>query len=228
MTVAVVIMAKAPRPGQVKTRLCPPLAAVEATELYRCFLLDKIAQVRAIEGARPVVAYTPDSARAEFEALAPGFALLPQRGAGLGERLAHAIADLVAAGHTGAIMTDTDTPTLPAHCLAEAHRVLAHGLADVVVGPTEDGGYYLVGVRAPAPALFEGIPWSTPAVLGRTLERARALSLTVRLLPPWFDVDTGADLERLRAALAVPGDGEAHHTRRFLAAVGAPKGRAPA
>jgi rSAM/selenodomain-associated transferase 1 len=225
--VAVAIMAKAPRPGQVKTRLCPPLAAAEASELYRCFLLDKIAQVRALDRAWPAVAYTPADAREEFERLAPGFGLLAQRGRGLGERLIHAVADLAAAGHRGVIATDTDTPTLPLPCLAAAVRVLEGAEADVVLGPTEDGGYYLVGVSAPVPALFEDMPWSTPAVLARTLERARALGLAVRLLPAWFDVDTAPDLDRLRAALATSPHGEPRHTRRFLAALDAPTRRTP-
>src|SRR5262245_16776458 len=152
--VAVAIMAKAPRPGEVKTRLCPPLTPGEATELYRCFLLDKIAQVRGLERAVPVVAFAPDDARAEFAGLAPGFALLAQRGAGLGERLTAAVADLLERGHAGVLMLDTDTPTLPRACLEEAVRCLATGAADVVLGPTEDGGYYLIGLRSPAPGLF--------------------------------------------------------------------------
>jgi hypothetical protein len=87
---------------------------------------------------------------------------------------------------------------------------------DVVLGPTEDGGYYLIGMRVPAPALFESMPWSTPAVLGRTLERAQRLGLRVACLPTWFDVDTGADLERLRVELeAAPGVWP-RHTRAFL------------
>jgi rSAM/selenodomain-associated transferase 1 len=223
----VVIMAKAPRPGQVKTRLCPPLAPAQASELYRCFLLDKIAQVRALDRARPAIAYTPDGARGEFGRLAPGFGLLAQRGAGLGERLTHVLGDLVAAGHRGAIATDTDTPTLPRGCLVAAVRALERAEADVVLGPTEDGGYYLVGVSRPSPALFEDIPWSTGAVLARTLERARALGLTVRLLPTWFDVDTGPDLDRLRAALAARPRGEPRHTRGFLAGLGAAAARTP-
>jgi rSAM/selenodomain-associated transferase 1 len=216
VTVAVAIMAKAPRPGQVKTRLCPPLAPAEAAELSRCFLRDKIAQVRALPGAQPALAYTPAGARAEFEALAPGFTLVPQRGPGLGERIVHAIADLAALGHRGVVLTDTDTPTLPPGCLAEAVRVLEAAEADAVVGPTDDGGYYLIGLRAPAPALFDGVPWSTDAVLNRTLERARDLGLAVRLLPRWFDVDTGPELERLAKDLAAAPDGEPRHTRRFL------------
>ena len=218
--IAVAIMAKAPRPGEVKTRLCPPLTPPQATEVYRSFLLDKIAQVRGLDGVAPVVAYTPDDARGEFARLAPGFSLLAQRGAGLGARLTAAVADLLGDGHDGVILLDTDTPTLPRAHLEEAVRALRRGTGEVVLGPTEDGGYYLVGLGAPAPALFEGIPWSTAGVLAATLERARAAGLRARLLPPWFDVDTGPDLDRLRAALDGAGVAAAPHTRACLAALG--------
>ena len=99
--------------------------------------------------------------------------------------------------------------------VTEAARHLAGGRSDVVLGPCEDGGYYLIGLAAPQPALFEGIPWSTDAVLALTLEKARRHDLSVHLLPPWFDVDTEADLRRLRAALA-PGNDGPRRTAEFL------------
>lgn len=215
--VAVAIMAKAPRPGEVKTRLCPPLDAPEAAALYRCFLLDKLAAVRALGGVQPAVAYAPADARAEFEALAPGFLLVPQEGPDLGARLHATLASLLAGGHAGAIAVDSDTPTLPGAFLQEAADRLAHPGTDVVVGPTEDGGYYLIGVRAARRELFDGMPWSTPAVLEETLRRTAAAGLRTTRLPTWFDVDTPDDLGRLRAALAAgnPAPGAAH-TRHFL------------
>jgi len=216
--VAVAVMAKAPRAGQVKTRLCPPLAPAEAAALYRCFLLDRIAQVAGLDGVTPVVAYAPADAGAEFEGLAPGFRLVPQRGSTLGERLTHVFADLLGGSHRAAIATDSDTPTLPRRCLEAGVRALAAGEADVALGPTEDGGYYLVGLARPAPLLFRDVPWSTAAVLATTLDRARGLGLRVTLLSPWFDVDTAADLERLREALAAAAGDEPRHTRRLLAA----------
>lgn len=217
--VAVAIMAKAPRAGQVKTRLCPPLLPAEAAALYRCFLLDKIAAVGALTEAQPVIAYTPDDARAEFTALAPGFALVAQHGPDLGERLQATLASLLAAGHAGAIAVDSDTPTLPGHFLQQAvDRLTRPGPDDVVLGPTEDGGYYLIGVRAAHRELFEGVPWSTSDVLHVTLRRAAAAGLHTACLPPWFDVDTADDLERLRAALATDGAATtARQTERLLA-----------
>jgi rSAM/selenodomain-associated transferase 1 len=215
--VAVAIMAKAPRPGTVKTRLCPPLLATEAAALYRCFLLDKIAAVGGLVDARPVIAYTPDDARAEFDALAPGFSLVAQHGPDLGARLHATLAGLLAAGHAGAIAVDSDTPTLPSAFLQQAVNCLSQPGPDVVVGPTEDGGYYLIGVRLAHRELFDGVPWSTAAVLEVTRRRAVAAGLRAVYLPSWFDVDTPDDLERLRTTLEAGAETAACQTRRLLA-----------
>lgn len=214
--IALCIMAKAPETGRVKTRLCPPLSPDEAAELSRCFLLDKAAQVREVAGAEPAVAYAPESAAAVFEALAPGFTLLPQRGGDLTARLLSVLDRLFAEGFHAAIMIDSDTPTLPTGLLERAVTLLASGEHDLVLGPSEDGGYYLIGLRRLHRELFEGIPWSTPAVLEETLRRARALGLSTLRLPPWHDVDTEADLARLTADLAACANGGPRHTRRFV------------
>ena len=200
-TVGVAIMAKAPRAGAVKTRLCPPLSPREAAALARGFLRDRIAQVRDVTGASPVIAYTPTSERDLFERLAPDFALFPQHGPDLGARLRSTLATLLASGHRAAIAIGTDTPTLPTAVLQHAIDLIAAADLDVVLGPAEDGGYYLIGVRADHPTLFDDVPWSTPAVLDITLRRARAASLRTACVSPWFDVDTPDDLTRLRAAL---------------------------
>jgi len=215
--VGLAIMAKAPRVGAVKTRLCPPLRAPEAAELARCFLLDAVERVRTVAGVDPIMAYAPAEARSEFEAVAPGFALIPQRGEDLGERQACLVEDVLALGHDAALVIGTDTPTLPRECLDEAVGLVMAPDVDLVLGPTEDGGYYLLGLRAPCPGLFEDMPWSTAAVLSRTLERAQRLGLRVACLPTWFDVDTGADLERLGAGLEADPGPFPRHTREFLA-----------
>jgi rSAM/selenodomain-associated transferase 1 len=215
--VAVAIMAKAPRPGAVKTRLCPPLLATEAAALYRCFLLDKIATVGALANAQPVIAYTPDEARAEFDELAPGFSLVAQHGPDLGARLHETLAGLLAAGHAGAIAVDSDTPTLPGDLLQQAVQCLSRPGPDVVLGPTEDGGYYLIGVRLPHRELFDAVPWSTSDVLDVTLRRASDAGLEALCLAPWFDVDTPDDLERLRTTLDADATTPAGATRRLLA-----------
>src|SRR4029453_9358217 len=155
-------------------RLCPPLTSEEAAELYRCFLLDKIAQVRTLQAANPVIAYTPAEGRSLFEALAPGFMLLFQQGAELGARLANCFAHLLAAGYTGVLAIDSDTPTLPTAFLQQAVELIATPENDVVLGPTEDGGYYLIGLRAMYRELFDNMAWSTAAVLHETRRRAAA------------------------------------------------------
>src|SRR5215470_8643736 len=165
---AVAVMAKVPGSGPVKSRLHGALTAERATELYRCFLLDRLDAVATLADVTPVVAFTPAEARP---------ALAAQEGADLGERLSTLLTALLGRGHTGAIAIDSDSPTLPMAYVTEAARHLAGGLSDVVLGPCEDGGYYLIGLAAPQPALFEGIPWSTDAVLALTLEKARRQDL---------------------------------------------------
>lgn len=216
MRIALCIMAKAPEAGQVKTRLCPPLSPDDAAELYRCFLLDKIAQAWQVAGVEPVLAYAPTQAAAAFEALAPGFTLLAQRGAGLAARLVAVCDELFRDGCDAAILIDSDTPTLPTERLERAAAVMKEDGCDLVLGPSEDGGYYLIGLRRPHPELFEGMRWSTSIVLEETERRARALGLSSTRLPAWYDVDTAADLVRLQADLAAAPNGPPRHTRRFV------------
>jgi uncharacterized protein len=163
--VAVAIMAKAPQAGEVKTRLCPPLSLSDAAELYRRFLLDKIEQVTTLRAASLAIAYTPAEARAFFEEVAPGFVLVQQRGADLGDRLANSLGELLNRGHHGAMAIDSDTPTLPVSFLQQAVDLVTTPGVDMVLGPTQDGGYYLIGLRAMHRELFEAMAWSTSAVL---------------------------------------------------------------
>ena len=214
--IAVVIMAKAPRAGEVKTRLCPPLSLADASELYRRFLLDKIDQVRALRTASPAIAYTPAEARAFFEEIAPGFVLVPQRGADLGDRLANSLGELLDQGYRGALAIDSDTPTLPLGFLEQALDLLTTPEVDVVLGPTEDGGYYLIGLRTVYRELFEAMAWSTSRVFPETIRRADSKGLRVACLPPWYDIDTPDDLARLRMALAASDGDSPRHTRAFF------------
>ncbi len=199
-------MAKVPGATPVKSRLHPALTPDRATELYRCFLLDRLDALATVPGIEPVVAFTPADAADALEALVPaGFRCVAQRGPDLGARLHTVLATLIADGHRAAIAIDSDSPTLPMAYVADAARVLGSGSADVVVGPCDDGGYYLIGLAAPRPGLFEGIPWSTSDVLPLTLQRAKSLGLSLHLLPPWFDVDTEADLRRLHRQMGSGG-----------------------
>jgi uncharacterized protein len=197
---ALIVVAKQPVPGQTKTRLCPPLSPEQAADLYRCLLLDTLALAARLDAADLVLAYTPLGARAYFRGLAPRlFRLLPQQGAGLGERLANALAQQFDRGYQRAVIMNSDGPTLPLCYLEEAFSAL--GGADVTLGAGHDGGYYLIGMNRLHPALFEGIAWSTEQVLPQTLATCRDLQLQVHLLPEWYDVDVAADLDRLRREL---------------------------
>jgi rSAM/selenodomain-associated transferase 1 len=216
---AVAVMARVPGAGPVKSRLHGVLTPAQATGLYRCFLLDRLDALAAVPGIARVIAFTPAPARAQMAALAPpGFRLLAQEGDDLSQRLTRLLDRLLGDGHPAALAMDSDSPTLPMAYVAEAARALAAAETDVVVGPTDDGGYYLIGVRARRPELFAAMPWSTPDVLPTTLSRARSLGLEVRLLPPWFDVDTEADLRRLRAELR-PACAGAVRTAAFVRAL---------
>jgi rSAM/selenodomain-associated transferase 1 len=215
----IAVMAKAPRPGRVKTRLSPALSRVAAARLARALLLDTLDTVRQVRGVHRVVLYAPRRSRASFRQLAGDFEPIAQRAGDLGRRLALAFRDLHALGRGPVVVIGGDAPALPAAVLTRAIRVLADGRHGAVLGPSADGGYYLIGSRRPCAALFRGIAWSSPAVFSQTLARARRQRLAVAVLPRWWDVDTPADVERLRRWLA------AHptrlpHTRRCLRALG--------
>jgi glycosyltransferase A (GT-A) superfamily protein (DUF2064 family) len=157
------------------------LTAARATELYGCFLLDRLDALAQLGGVSRVVAFTPVEATGRMQELAlAGVRLIPQRGADLGERLSTLLRELLEDGHAGAIAIDSDSPTLPMAYVVEAARVLAEARCDVVLGPCEDGGYYLIGLRSPQPDLFVGVPWSTDAVFSITLGKASRRSVRPR------------------------------------------------
>lgn len=196
---AVAVMAKVPGAAAVKSRLHPALGATLATRLYECFLRDRLDALASLDGIDRIVAFTPAEAAGAMADLAPqSFTLVAQRGSDLGARLDNLLTDLLAAGHPAAIAIDSDSPTLPMRYVARAATLLISGETDAVVGPCDDGGYYLIGLSRPCPELFQSMPWSTERVLGLTLERARRGGLRMQALPAWFDVDTEADLFRLR------------------------------
>ena len=214
-----IIMAKQPHAGAVKTRLCPLLTPAQAAALYSAFLRDTIALVAAaaqLAAVTPALAYAPADAAAYFRALVPdSFVLLPQLGANLGERLGNLPAQAQALGFAAVAMISSDSPTLPPALVARAFAELARPAVDVVLGPCTDGGYYLIGLHAPQPALFTGITWSTDQVTAQTLAAAAGAELRVALLPPWYDTDTVDDLIRLQVDLADDPAG-APHTRAVL------------
>lgn len=210
-----VIMAKRPAVGQTKTRLCPPLTPEEAAALYQALLRDTIELVAGLGGARLAIAVTPPEAMVDFRRFSPPDAiLLPVVGRDIGECLSQVLDQLLATGYPKAIAVNSDGPTLPVDYLRRASSHL--GEADVVLGPNEDGGYYLIGLKQSQPGLFRDIAWSTDQVTPQTLARAEAMGLQVAVLPPWYDVDTGADLDRLRAELVDLPPEALPHTRCFL------------
>jgi uncharacterized protein len=219
---ALAVMAKAPRPGNVKTRLSPPLTPEQASELNIRFIRDtteNIQHTTQTSNSAGLVAYTPVGDEAAFDGLLPsGFQLLPQRGQAFGERLLHVCQDLFAAGFSAVCLIDSDSPTMPQHALLQAVEGLSRAGDRMVLGGSDDGGYYLLGIKRLHPRLFEQIDWSTERVFHQTLERAKEISLQVELLPTWYDVDDAATLERLRQELAASETAgyDARHTRLFL------------
>ncbi len=193
---ALFVMAKDPRTGQVKTRLCPPLTPEVAARLYECFLLDILDLVAGLPGVDSVVAFSPPEAQGEFSRLTAGrFQLIPQEGADLGARLENSFRVLFQQGYARVAAVSTDTPDLPAEYLQEAFFRLRE--APVVLGPCPDGGYYLIGLSSPAPELFRDMPWSTDRVVPETDARVKKMGLAISYLPEWRDVDTATDLDRL-------------------------------
>ena len=220
MTALLIIFAKEPRPGQVKTRLSPPLSPEAAAQLYHNFLLDILEEMARVPEVRLAVAFSPLGARTFFTGLTPpGTDIFPQEEADLGERMARAFDWGFAAGFGPVMLRGSDVPDLPAAVVAETREVLAAGRAQVVLGPATDGGYHLVGLTEPQPRLFQGPAWSSSTVLADTLELARHLGLRVHLLPPRADIDTGDDLRRfLNQARPAPQPGwrSREQARRLL------------
>ncbi|MEW5868527.1 MAG: TIGR04282 family arsenosugar biosynthesis glycosyltransferase [Chloroflexota bacterium] len=213
------VVAKKPTPGQTKTRLCPPLAPGQAADLYTCFLQDTLETMRKVPGVQRGIVYLPEDAQDYFWQLAPDMTLTCQRGASLGERLDHLLSEALAGGSPRAVVMDSDSPTLPADYLVQAFERLAG--ADVVLGPTQDGGYYLIGLKQPQPHLLRQVQMSTPHVLADTLALAEASGLVVSLLPSWYDVDTIDDLHQLHREITGSNiNGHAAATRRWLAQTG--------
>jgi uncharacterized protein len=203
MSVDLIVLAKQPRPGRVKTRLCPPCTPDQAAELARAALTDTLDAVAATPAPRRILALDGEPG----DWLPPGFEVVGQRAGGLGQRLAGAFA---AAGSGPALLVGMDTPQLTPRLLDAAARALAESDADAVLGAAPDGGYWAIGLRDPAQPAFEDVPMSTPATLAAQRRRLRRLGLRWRELPRLRDVDTIADARAVAAA---------HPATRFAAAL---------
>lgn len=194
-----VIMAKAPKPGMVKTRLARSLPLPAVTALYRCLLDDTIALARSL-GSVETAILCPASDVYDLECMAgDAVQVVAQEGEGLASGLSWAFEHFTAAGYQRIIAFNSDSPHLPVSVLENAFEALA--ACDLVVGPTHDGGYYLVGARVTYPGLFNLDGIGTANALEMLVARARALQLSVRFTDPFYDIDIAADLIRLAAEL---------------------------
>ncbi|MDP9098514.1 MAG: TIGR04282 family arsenosugar biosynthesis glycosyltransferase [Verrucomicrobiota bacterium] len=198
---ALAIMTKAPQAGRVKTRLTPPLSPEEAAALNVCFLRDTadvILRTAAANAVKEIAVYTPIGAEGEYRGILPDeFTLVPQRGEAFGERLSAATEDLLQLGFNSLCLIDSDSPTVPEKAFAQAVEFLARPGDSIVLGPSDDGGYYLIGLKKRHRRLFEAIDWSTERVLEQTIKAAREINVPVHLLPTWYDVDDRRTLSRL-------------------------------
>lgn len=227
------VMTKVPEPGKVKTRLSPPLTPEEAAEINSCFLRDiceSLAEACQQTNARGVGIYTPSGAESAYQdILPPGFFLLPQRGNAFGDRLVFAAQDLFSAGFSAVCLINSDSPTVPGASFSEAARELATPGERIVLGPSDDGGYYLIGLKHLRRRLFEEIDWSTDRVLAQTIERANEQGVPVHQLPSGYDVDDDGTLQRLCSELlGSPGSSVevAPNTSKFLKSIIEREGRA--
>ena len=229
------VMTKIPRVGNVKTRLTPPLTPIESAALSNCFLRDTAEAINEISRRTAVSGigvFTPAGEEAWYRSILPNeFELVLQRGANLRDRLTNAIKDILALGFESVCLVGSDSPTIPLHVYEQAVRWLEQAGDNIVLGPSDDGGYYLIGLKKSHSVIFQRIAWSTEQVLSQTLERAAEIGINVEILPRWYDVDDSVGLKRLCHDLFEPdsntdGAYEAPHTRSYLEELLQSQGRA--
>ncbi len=202
MAVCVIVFVKSPVPGQVKTRLIPHLSAGQAAALYQAFLVDWCNVLSTISTVHRVIAYTPPEGLNALQTLiGEDLVYIPQQGATLGERLIAAAYWAYDRDYAKFLFVGSDSPTLPIQYVEHALDLLES--RDVVIGPSVDGGYYLIGFSKHGaslliPTIFEEVTWSTDVVFRQTLEKIRMINARLGLLPPWYDVDTPAGLQLLQ------------------------------
>lgn len=218
MKEAVVLMAKAPGPGRVKTRLCPPLDPRESARLYACMLGDTAAEISTLTRVRRYLFLDPpESADSMRSAPFSAFERFPQRRGDLGDRMWDATATAFRHGAQRVVIVGADCPSLSAARVRQAFRELSAG-AKVVFGPSADGGYYLVGLSLRDDRLLRGFAWSTAEVLRNAAARCRVLSAPFSFLPPGRDVDTGEDLLALKKWMRTHAQPACPRTRRWIKA----------
>ncbi|NIQ03076.1 MAG: DUF2064 domain-containing protein [Nitrospinaceae bacterium] len=196
---ALILFAKDPVEGQVKTRLSPLLDSRITLELYHHFLTDSLAKLRAVEHVDRFIAIASSPRTDYFEQVSREFPvrLRVQEGEDLGQRMRKAFEDRFQEGYDRVVIIGADSPTLPAAYIEQA-LVSSH---DLVIGPCTDGGYYLIGMKGRTAEIFDGVPWGTDRVFSETLRRVQRGNIDVELLPVWYDVDFPEDLRFLKAHL---------------------------
>lgn len=195
MSKGLIIFARAPVPGKVKTRLARDVGEQVATELYGAMLDDVLEMAALLDDVRLLV-FWADGSYPHFPGI-PRLEMFEQSGEDLGQRMANAFRTAFEEGIDACCIIGSDLPDLPLEYVRKAFRMLEENRIDAVFGPSSDGGYYLLGMRRLWPELFENVPWSTSLVLETSLKHARASELTVDLLPVWHDIDTIDDLKQL-------------------------------
>lgn len=200
MNRTIIIMAKVPTAGNVKTRLQPFLTPEKCAELAECFLLDTVSKAKSLQN-QLIIAYSPIEKRDVLRKLLPQQTFfIEQKGDNLGERMFYAFQFAFRQNSDAVVMIGTDSPTFPPEFIERAYENLKN--TDAVLGETEDGGFYLIGLRTLRKEIFENVEWSSPKTFRQTARNIKSLCLKLSLLPTWFDVDFPADLERLRKDLA--------------------------
>lgn len=195
---ALAVMAKAPLPGMVKTRLVPPLTEGQAAELYGALLLDQLDHLSSLDDAARYLAFAPGEAAALIESmLPPGYVSFAQGEGDLGARMRQVFEELWRRGHRHVVLIGGDLPPVPLENLRQAFGQLAGADKKAVLGPSRDGGYYLIGLNRPMPEIFSAMSWSHDQVLAQTAARLAALGVEFRLLEPWFDIDKVEDVKHL-------------------------------
>ncbi len=198
MSTCLIIFAKNPVPGKVKTRITPHITPTDAAKLYEAFIADIVSNALKLQCERIVVAYTPLNAETSFHKICgQSIHYIPQEGYGLGERMKNAFRHAFSKGSKSVVIIGTDSPTLPLPYIRNAFSALEE--VPIAIGPTFDGGYYLIGLSEQNEDIFDGIEWSTSSVFSQTLAKIRSVNKKFYLLSPWYDVDTPEDLEFLRS-----------------------------
>ena len=215
-TDALILMAKAPIPGQVKTRLCPPLTGKEAASLYACLLEDTAAEMARLRRVHLYLFFSPPGSegffrRDPFSVFEP----IPQSGGNLGERMANAFRTAFGRGFARAVLVGADCPVLSAPLVRAAFRELSSS-AGAVFGPSDDGGFYLIALSSNVPSLFRGVDWGTASVLSEVSLRCRAAGIPYALLPPGLDIDTVDDVTALARWVRTRSSPACPRTRQWL------------